>query len=177
MLGVLDQHLIKKVISSSLYLLFMKSGTLYCQKFFCFVFTTHEMLFFINWPNQAFFFHHLKYQLQQLHCNTKKFRWHLNMPTTPGSNLCWQLHTRIKEVTPLPSWEVVVVLVEVVQVRPAVCSEAGWNYEVVCFSSLESASKKLYLSRWRGLIHSDVYELTVDFGYQKVICQIEFEFY
>ena len=77
-------------------------------------------------PTHQAFFHHLKYQLQQLHCNTKKFRWHLNMPTTPGSNLCWQLHTRIKEVTPLPSWEVVVVVeVPSTLARPAACSEAG----------------------------------------------------
>ena len=77
-------------------------------------------------PTHQAFFHHLKYQLQQLHCNTKKFRWHLNMPTTPGSNLCWQLHTRIKEVTPLPSWEVVVVVeVPSTLARPATCSEVG----------------------------------------------------
>ena len=107
---------------------FLKQKKCDFAKYFCIVFTTYEMTFFIKcWSNTpSIFFHHLKYQLQQLHCNTKKFRWHLNMPTTPGSNLCWQLHTRIKEVTPLPSWEVVVVVeVPSTLARPATCSEVG----------------------------------------------------
>ena len=100
-------------------------------------------------PTHQAFFHHLKYQLQQLHCNTKKFRWHLNMPTTPGSNLCWQLHTRIKEVTPLPSWEVVEVEVPSTQARPAACSEAGEKARLCSLASLVySLNRKKMIVLW-----------------------------